>query len=374
MVLKYTTAIKFNRALKLDEHIPDYPSTTSKETVGTGDGSTTIYYLDQKGVIEYTETLITGSTAESGATTTLTRGTHYDMDYDKSRVTLTASGVASVASTSIFADYEYNKYGARNTHITEALERAEAEIDSGVNSVFTSANIGSETPTYTTVTNELHIGQGQDQRVYQTDFAPINNSSTTTSGAISSSATTITVGSTTGFPSSGTAGIESDKFSYTGKSTTTFTGVTGLTASHDSATTVTSYVIESAFDDEGNVPNWVVMQPDSEYSLNPQSGNVKLVNNTVSDSIVFDNFQPQRTVWDRVRLSYQYGYDNIPEEIVRATHYIAGKDMFTAEVLNSLARGTDGFSTDSINDVDAWIKRTINKYKIWFIKRVGISN
>jgi len=45
MALKYTTQEKFNRALEANKYIPDYPVTTSQENVGTGDTSTTVFYL-----------------------------------------------------------------------------------------------------------------------------------------------------------------------------------------------------------------------------------------------------------------------------------------------------------------------------------------
>lgn len=53
-----------------------------------------------------------------------------------------------------------------------------------------------------------------------------NNANTTLNGAISDSATTITVVSTTLFPSTGLVSIENEVISYTGKTGTTFTGCT----------------------------------------------------------------------------------------------------------------------------------------------------
>ncbi|OQX51539.1 hypothetical protein B5M47_00310 [candidate division CPR3 bacterium 4484_211] len=52
-----------------------------------------------------------------------------------------------------------------------------------------------------------------------------SNVSTLLNGAVSAGATSITVDSTTGFPSSGVAYIDGDKFSYTGTTSTTFTGI-----------------------------------------------------------------------------------------------------------------------------------------------------
>lgn len=58
----------------------------------------------------------------------------------------------------------------------------------------------------------------------------------TLDSAITSSSTVISVDSTTGFTSSGSATIDGDTFDYTGLTATTFTGVTNISVSHASAT------------------------------------------------------------------------------------------------------------------------------------------
>lgn len=68
---------------------------------------------------------------------------------------------------------------------------------------------------------------------------------TTLNGALNSSATTITVVSTTGFAAAGSIGIDGEYITYSGKTATTFTGCTrgvGSTAtSHSSGATVNQY-------------------------------------------------------------------------------------------------------------------------------------
>ena len=91
--------------------------------------------------------------------------------------------------------------------------------------------------------------------------------STTLDGALTDSATTITVASTTGFDSSGTIYIENEQITYTGTTSTTFTGATrganGTTAaSHDSATQVAQF-------EHGGVPQYVARTPDNNYLLYP---------------------------------------------------------------------------------------------------------
>jgi len=90
---------------------------------------------------------------------------------------------------------------------------------------------------------------------------------TTLDGALTDSATTITVASTTGFDSTGTIFIGNEQITYTGTSSTTFTGATrganDTTASaHDSATQVAQF-------EQGGVPQYVSRTPDNNFLLYP---------------------------------------------------------------------------------------------------------
>ena len=90
---------------------------------------------------------------------------------------------------------------------------------------------------------------------------------TTLDGALTDSATTVTVASTTGFDSSGTIFIENEQITYTGTTSTTFTGATrganDTTASaHDSATQVAQF-------EQGGVPQYVSRTPDNNFLLYP---------------------------------------------------------------------------------------------------------
>ena len=91
---------------------------------------------------------------------------------------------------------------------------------------------------------------------------------TTLDGALTDSATTVTVASTTGFDSSGTIFIENEQITYTGTTSTTFTGATrganDTTASaHDSATQVAQF-------EQGGVPQYVARTPSHVLDLNPR--------------------------------------------------------------------------------------------------------
>ena len=94
-----------------------------------------------------------------------------------------------------------------------------------------------------------------------------NITSTTLNGSLNDSATTITVASTTGFTSSGSLFIASEKVSYTGTTSTTFTGCTRA----DNGTTASAHstgVFVAQFD-TGSVPQYIVRTLDNNYLLFP---------------------------------------------------------------------------------------------------------
>ena len=90
---------------------------------------------------------------------------------------------------------------------------------------------------------------------------------TTLSQSHTDSVTTITVASTTGFDSSGTLFIGNEQVTYTGTTSTTFTGATrgagSTTASaHDSGVQVAQFT-------DGGLPQFIVRTPDNNYLLYP---------------------------------------------------------------------------------------------------------
>ena len=105
-------------------------------------------------------------------------------------------------------------------------------------------------------------------------------STTTLSTSHTDSVTTITVVSTTGFDSAGTLFIGNEQVTYTGTTSTTFTGATrganSTTASaHDSGVQVAQFT-------DGGLPQFIVRTPDNNYLLYPFP--------TKSYSIKFDYF------------------------------------------------------------------------------------
>tara|TARA_Y100000593_G_scaffold42770_1_gene81827 strand:- start:347 stop:1285 length:939 start_codon:yes stop_codon:yes gene_type:complete len=86
-------------------------------------------------------------------------------------------------------------------------------------------------------------------------------------GSLNDSATTITVNSTTGFDSTGTLYIGNEQVTYTGTSSTTFTGCT-RGANSTTAASHSDDVVVAQFE-RGGVPEYVVRTPDNNYLLYP---------------------------------------------------------------------------------------------------------
>src|SRR5210317_91977 len=90
---------------------------------------------------------------------------------------------------------------------------------------------------------------------------------TTLNGTLNNSDTTISVASTTGFDSTGSIVIDTEEISYTGTTSTTFTGCT-RGAGGTTAASIASGITVAQFD-RGSVPEYVVRTPDNNYLLYP---------------------------------------------------------------------------------------------------------
>ena len=90
---------------------------------------------------------------------------------------------------------------------------------------------------------------------------------TTLDGALTDSATTVTVASTSGFDSSGTLFIENEQITYTGTTSTTFTGATRganstTAAAHSDGTQIAQF-------SGGGIPTHIIRTLDNNYILYP---------------------------------------------------------------------------------------------------------
>ena len=329
------------------------------ETIGTGNGTVTKFYLDNAYIVSATYSF-RYSAAEATAGTALTETTHYVLDKDDGTLTLTAAGVTAVGTDNIYGDYSYNKLALTDTQIQEALDRAQSEIDDTTNSHFATAT--DTTPDYIQLTNEKHDGKGRYDRAYFTLKYPLPTVSTTVSGtAVTAADTTVYVDDSTGFLDTGIIGIGNDKITYTGKSGSAFTGCTGVVSGHATAINVRPYILEVSTTAGGSVPTYQILTEDSEFDIDKDTGRIWIFN----QGYFIDEFghtNPPRLKPNRFRVTYYYGHDTIPAEITRCCLMIAAKDLIHTTVRRNYVDGSNEFNPELVNIDDEWIKSTIQSY------------
>lgn len=358
--MAYATTLQFARFLNIAKEIPDLTATGSaraRETVGVGDNSNTLFYLDFARVIAGSYELLYG--ASESAATALTETTHYTLNKDNGTVTLTSAGVTLVATNTIYASYSYLSIELTDTQLQEALDRAESEIDSRTFNHF--ADGTTVTPDYNQIEDEKHDGRGRRDRAYFLRNYPLVDISTNLRLGVSTGASSIPVNSTNGFPSSGTLGIGTSKVTYLAKSGSAFTGATALTEDYPIGSAVAPYIVEISGTEPGNEPDWEIIDSDSQFDIDFDTGRVVLLESDTPLS-EFDFGYPPRYAPNRVRMTYLWGTDSIPDDIVNLTLMIASKNLMHTAVRRATMAGKDSFNPELIDVDNAWIEMTIQKY------------
>lgn len=344
----YASNLELSRFMSLVGTIPNNETGANYETVGTGDDSTAVFWLDKTGIIADTYNIYYGAAITS--VTELTEDTHYTIDLETSKLTLTAAGIALVSTNNIYADYYYNMEGFTDQQVTDAITRAKKKIDNYTNNHFCDGT--DTTPNWEQHTDEYHDGRGCFERDYFLKHYPIADLSTTVNGAITADDATITVTSTQGFPESGYILIEDDKIAYTGKTTTTFTGCTSVSA-HADGTTVKGYVIESSTTESGGEIDWDILEEGTEFELDRSTGRLHIYPEGTFDygRYYSDLNSPPDQVPHRVRVNYCSGTATIPDDVKQATLMLASKDLMAAVVRKGHASGMNDYNP-SLLDVD----------------------
>ena len=356
----YASTHDLVKYLDIEGTVPDRTATGSaraEETVGTGDTSNTLFYLNQAYVINGTYTFSAGPTQT--AVTAMVETTDYSFDKDNGVITLTSAGLIALGTGNVYAKYSYNTLELTDTQLQESLDRAQSEIDKKTNNHF--AIGGSATPDYIQVTNEKHDGKGRFDRAYYTNKFPIPDVSTLTASAITASDETVYVDSTNGFPVLGTFGVGEDKISYTGKTSTTFTGCSAVLNNHDDNSTLVPYIFEMSTTSSGSTPTWTKLQKDIDYDFEPDTGRLHIYRDDINLSIL-NVSHPPRMVPNRFRATYIWGTDNIPSDIKRLTLMIASKDLMHSTVRKAKLIGKGTFREEIIGIDENWIENRLNSY------------
>lgn len=360
MTATYATPIQVLEYLDIVKEVPNYQSgnQTKEEVIVPTESSVVTRYVNNPLVIDGTYTFSYGVSA-TATQTTLTETTHYAFDNDTGAFTLTSSGNAAVGVNGVYAVYKYNtKF--KESKIQDLLNRMQAKLDNLTENHWSDGT--GATPDYIQITEEKYNGQGSFDLEYFLKQFPIPNVTTTLDGAVTADDGTITVVSTNGFPSSGSFSVGQDRINYTGKTSTTFTGCTSVSA-HDSGDTVNSWVVEISNTAEGSTPSWTVIAEDTDYDIQHETGRITLLR----DDLLIDTTNalgevPQWLVPNRFRFTGQIGNDTIPKDVTQLLIVMVCLSLYASQVLNAGSRGTDGFQVNGITDLRNEEKRLLGEY------------
>jgi len=357
-----STPLSLVKFLRLLRTIPNN-ETTTKEEVGTGDASTTVFWLDHLGVIEGTSTFYYGAT-ESTATTALTETTHYTLDLDLSKLTLTSAGVTVLSTNKIFAGYSYNSEELLNSELLKELNVAEDRFMKKTEQTFTTTTLLN----YNQITNEMIKGHyNPEGKVYDLYYLPLVKIHTTVNGAYTTSGTEIILTDASLLPSTGTIYIGGNKVTYTGKTSNTLT-IPASTPSIADGAKVRGEVVELTSEPEGTEPSYSVLDPDTDYEIDYNQGRVKILSNAYWGEVsAADRIYPSNYL---VRLSYMNAWHEpnqdpeIPDEIEWVVNAIASRKLMGSIVAKATTIGLNDFNPSLINVDKEAIQEVIDEYSV----------
>lgn len=253
--------------------------------------------------------------------------------------------------------------------VRKIIIRAESEIDERSGTTFKSTLISKEILNFDQYTSWKSAEQ---LRGYQSDMivgtrndywntyfndkirvknAPLINPFTQLSAVTTTVATTLTVDSTSGFPSSGTIFIYNstngtERIDYTGTTSTTFTG---CTRSADS-TTATAHADDSYVSMNSVSKNTGGSSGEDNWEdLEPQlGGGGSYIINTNTGIVIFVNNPPPLGI-RKMRVSYSHGYDSVPKTIERLSILLSVRDVLTSKSSDEEFDKIDDMSLDGIS-------------------------
>lgn len=359
--LRYTSALGFVKYLQALRTVPDRANTTPEE-VGTGNNSSTRFFLDQLGVIDSTLTLYYGASASS---LTELSSSKYSFDSDNSEITLTSAGVTDVGTDNIYAIYKWNQLELTNDEIENALKAAENRILRLTDQYFADATDAD--PAYRKVLNEVMNGfEIATDKVYEVFWTPMVNLSTTVNGAYTTGGTEITLDDGSGFPDAATIYIGGNKVTYTARSGNTLT-VPSSTPSIADGAKVRGEVVELSREPEGNEPSYTVLDPGTDYKIDHLNGRILLLDNAYWGEInATDMIYPTNHL---VRFTYFQAWHEenedptIPQDITELTYKIAAKKLKHRIISRAHIGQAENINPSALNIGETEIQQIVEDYK-----------
>jgi hypothetical protein len=348
--------------LGLSLEVPNYDNgVTDKEFIGAADNTTTtIYFLDHNKVINGTQTIFYGS--GSTATTYLTETTHYIFNNERGSFVLNDDGNALVGTENLYATYKYN-VNYKDSVVQDLIDKNTLLIDGILNKSWQQEIIS---------VREEQSGRGNYNRLYKTRKAPVTFAITKLSGDVDSSTTTFIVDSTTNYSTGDYCTIEDEVVVISSVDSniqlTVGRAQLGTSAvAHSDQKYMINVVVEISNTREGAHPVWYLQGFRNQFDVDSEIGAVQLlhINARETDNSVFFDQYPSLRIFNRVRITYKNGSSYIPSDIKQLCILMSAKDLFNSQILSALARGTNGFNTDTVGIIDKEIDRIIKEnYRI----------
>ncbi len=366
--LKYATTVQLADVLGIKLCVPTWSvgSSPTKEEVGVGDDSTTIFYLDHKNILTDTYTLYYG--VSGLAATALTETTHYVVDKDDGKITLTSAGVTLVTTNNIYAEYCYTDM-FNDSYLTQVLLRAEQEVDNNINSTFTDGT--TTNPNYPSKV-EIQPTLGNIRNEYFSEERPLIDVNSLLASDITATDNTldVTAGDGSNFPSSGTIIIGTEKITYSGVTTDTLTGLSrgvgdSTAAVHTSTDEIHTTIIEISGTTQGTSPTWYVQEWKSKTYVD-ETGKVFIYDTVLTGTTLSTNnvILPRMDVENRLRITYLYGYDTIPVDITRLTIIFAKRQLIQDNIGKAMIQGRNEFNPEMFNADTKEMDRIIGFYQV----------
>lgn len=353
----FTTLLKFWKSLNLVKTIP-WAGNESKESVGTGDLVTTTFWLDNLGVIENTYSLYHGT-----SDTLLTETTHYTLDMDISKITLTSAGLTAVSADAIKVAYSYNLLNLPNSEALRIVNYAEDHFLKQTEMTFADAT--ATNPLYNKVADEVFEGRFDARwKTFDTAFTPIVKLQTTISTDFALGSSDLVLVSASGFPTAGTINVGGNKVSYTAKSGDTIT-VPVTTPAVVSASVVVGEVIEISKESEGSLPSYTILNRDEDYKIDFDNGRIELLGNAYFGEFQdTDRYYPANYMMKATYMSAWHEptkAPEIPDDVEQCVFMLATNRLMKATVGKAHITGQNDFQPSLVavdrTDIDEIIQR-----------------
>lgn len=370
--MKYTTTQQVARALAIANRVPsrDVGESYQKEEVGTGDGTTAVFYLDHDNILPDSCVLYYGSSQNT--TNKLVLSEDYELECDTGKITLTPAGITKLGTSTIYAEYEYISLGIRNSYLADLISQAEQKVDNLIGSTFTDCKVSN--PNIPKIVDELHYAQ-PTQRIFP-DNLPILDISVVLKSDVALDDTSIELVSGEGskLPLSGKLIIDKEVISYAGITGDLLTGVQrgldgSIATSHSAGTEAHTTILAISNSEEGEPPIWSFGRYGVDYVVQ-EDNNIFIFENSDFNRL-YQGLMRNKDVANRVKIiQYYYGYDFIPEDIKRLTILLVNDMLVKDGFAKNLLEGRDEFSPSLTDPYKDEIQQIVNFYKFYKMTNV----